>query len=150
MSEACVLGADIGGTFTDVVLTRGDGTLHVAKRLTSREAPEKSVLEGIGRVLDESGVEPGAIVRVVHGTTLATNAVIERKGARVAYVTTEGFGDLLRIGREARVEDDRYDLHFAPSPPPPPPAPATAAALPFQRLGLDAQSRAFFSAAVMP
>ena len=118
MSEACVLGADIGGTFTDVVLTRGDGRLHVAKQLTSPEAPERSVLEAVGRVLAEAAIAPGEIERVVHGTTLATNAVIERKGARVAFVTTEGFGDLLRIGREARVEDDRYDLHFAPAPPP--------------------------------
>ena len=118
MSEACVLGADIGGTFTDVVLTRGDGRLHVAKQLTSPEAPERSVLEAVERVLAESGVAPSSITRVVHGTTLATNAVIERKGARVAFVTTEGFGDLLRIGREARVEDDRYDLHFEPTPSP--------------------------------
>ena len=118
MSEACVLGADIGGTFTDVVLTRGDGTLHVAKQLTSPEAPERSVLEAVQRVLDDSGAAPESIVRVVHGTTLATNAVIERKGARVAFIATEGFGDLLRIGREARVEDDRYDLHFDPAPPP--------------------------------
>ena len=118
MSEACVLGADIGGTFTDVVLTRGDGRLHVAKQLTSPEAPERSVLEAVGRVLAEAAIAPSEIERVVHGTTLATNAVIERKGARVAFVTTEGFADLLRIGREARVEDDRYDLHFAPAPPP--------------------------------
>lgn len=118
MSEACVLGADIGGTFTDVVLTRGDGRLHVAKQLTSPDAPERSVLEAVARVLEESGVSPSSITRVVHGTTLATNAVIERKGARVAFVTTEGFGDLLRIGREARVEDDRYDLHFEPTPSP--------------------------------
>ena len=118
MSEGCVLGADIGGTFTDVVLTRGDGRLHVAKQLTSSDAPERSVLEAVERVLAESGVDAASIRRVVHGTTLATNAVIERKGARVAFVTTEGFGDLLRIGREARVEDDRYDLHFEPTPSP--------------------------------
>ncbi|MBW2427158.1 MAG: hydantoinase/oxoprolinase family protein [Deltaproteobacteria bacterium] len=118
MSEACILGADIGGTFTDVVLTRGDGRLHVVKQLTTPEAPEQSVLEGVERVLEQSGVAPSNITRVVHGTTLATNAVIERTGARVAFVTTEGFGDLLRISREARVEDDRYDLLFEPSPPP--------------------------------
>ncbi|MCA9505081.1 MAG: hydantoinase/oxoprolinase family protein [Spirochaetaceae bacterium] len=118
MSERCVLGTDIGGTFTDVVLTRGDGRLHVAKQLTSPDAPEKSVLMGVERVLADAGVPASSIVRVVHGTTLATNAVIERRGARVAFVTTEGFGDLLRIGREARVEDDRYDLLFEPSPAP--------------------------------
>jgi N-methylhydantoinase A len=118
MSERCVLGADIGGTFTDVVLTRGDGRMHVAKQLTTPDAPEESVLEVVKRVLDEAGVDASSVSRVVHGTTLATNAVIERKGARVAFVTSEGFGDLLRIGREARVEDDRYDLHFDPAPPP--------------------------------
>lgn len=117
MSERCVLGADIGGTFTDIVLTRGDGRLHVVKQLTTPEAPEASVLAGTRRLLAMSGVDPASIERVVHGTTLATNAVIEHKGARVAFVTTEGFGDLLRIGREARVEDDRYDLFFEPSPP---------------------------------
>ncbi|MBJ18258.1 MAG: hydantoinase/oxoprolinase family protein [bacterium] len=118
MSERCVLGADIGGTFTDVVLTRGDGRMHVAKQLTTPEAPEESVLEGVRRVLGEAKVSAADILRVVHGTTLATNAVIERKGARVAFVTSAGFGDLLRIGREARVEDDRYDLHFDPANPP--------------------------------
>ncbi len=118
MSERCVLGADIGGTFSDIVLSRGDGRVHVVKQLTTPEAPEQSVLEGTRRVLAQAGVDAASIVRVVHGTTLATNAVIERRGARVAFVTTEGFGDLLRIGREARVEDDRYDLFFEPSPPP--------------------------------
>jgi N-methylhydantoinase A len=118
MGESCVLGADIGGTFTDVVLTRADGSLCVAKQLSSPDAPERSVLAGVTRLLAEAGVEPSDISRVVHGTTMATNAVIERRGARVAFVTTEGFGDLLQIGREARVEDDRYDLHFQESAPP--------------------------------
>jgi len=117
MSERCVLGADIGGTFTDIVLTRGDGSLAVVKQLTTPAAPEESVLGGIARLLATTGVDPASIERVVHGTTLATNAVIEHKGAKVAFVTTRGFGDLLRIGREARVEDDRYDLFFEPSPP---------------------------------
>jgi N-methylhydantoinase A len=118
MSERCILGADIGGTFTDVVLTRADGRLHVVKQLTTPDAPEQSVLEGVERVLANAGMPASSISRVVHGTTLATNAVIERSGARVAFVTTEGFGDLLRIGREARVEDDRYDLLFEPASPP--------------------------------
>jgi N-methylhydantoinase A len=118
MSDRCVLGSDIGGTFTDIVLTRADGRLHVVKQLSTPSAPEQSVLEGIARILAETGIDAGSISRVVHGTTLATNAVIERRGARVAFVTTEGFGDLLRIGREARVEDDRYDLFFEPAPPP--------------------------------
>ena len=90
MSEACILGADIGGTFTDVVLTRSDGRLHVVKQLTTPDAPERSVLEGVERVLAQAGVSPSSIERVVHGTTLATNAVIERKGARSATIRACG------------------------------------------------------------
>ena len=92
--------------------------MHVAKQLTTPAAPEEAVLAGVRRVIAEAGISASSIVRVVHGTTLATNAVIERKGASVAFVTTSGFGDLLRIGREARVEEDRYDLHFDPAPAP--------------------------------
>jgi N-methylhydantoinase A len=111
------LGADIGGTFTDVVLAGADGSLSVAKQLTTPDAPERAVLEAVARVLAAGGARADEVVRVVHGTTLAANAVLEHKVARVAFVTTEGFGDLLRIGREMRVEDDRYDLHFTPAPP---------------------------------
>jgi len=118
VSARCVLGADIGGTFTDVVLSREDGSQHVVKQLSTPGAPEAAVLGAVERVLREAGVAAADVARVVHGTTLATNAVIERRGARVAFVTTAGFGDLLHIGREARVEDDRYDLRFEPSPPP--------------------------------
>ena len=61
---------------------------------------------------------PGDVSRVVHGTTLATNVILEQKGSPLAFVVTEGFADLLRLGREARVEDDRYDLFFTtPAPP---------------------------------
>ena len=108
MSEACILGADIGGTFTDVVLTRGDGRLHVVKQLTTPEAPEQSVLEGVERVLEQSGVAPSNITRVVHGTTLATNALIERRGARTGFVTTAGFRDVLEMRYEKRFS--QYDL----------------------------------------
>ena len=118
MSDRCVLGADIGGTFTDVVLSCEGGAQHVVKQLTTSDAPERGVLSAVERVLREAKVPAEKVVRVVHATTLAMNAVIERRGARVAFVTTAGFGDLLRIGREARVEDDRYDLHFESSPPP--------------------------------
>lgn len=115
---SAVLGADIGGTFTDVVLSLDDGSLHALKQLSTPDAPERSVLDAVARALAESGVAASEVRRVVHGTTLATNAVIERKGARVAFLTTAGFGDLLRIGREARVEDERYDLHFPATQPP--------------------------------
>ena len=73
---------------------------------------------GISEVLQRAGIAPGEVDRVVHGTTLATNVVLQRDGARVAFVTTAGFGDMLRLGREARVEEDRYDLMFTkPAPP---------------------------------
>jgi N-methylhydantoinase A len=111
------VGADIGGTFTDVVLAGADASLCVAKQLTTPEAPERAVLEAVARVLEQGRARPDEVSRVVHGTTLAANAVLEGRGARVAFVTSAGFGDLLRIGREMRVEDDRYDLHFAPAPP---------------------------------
>ena len=111
MSE-WVLASDIGGTFTDIVLAGPDGGWTSVKQLTTPEAPERSVVEGTRLALTQAGISPEQVVRVVHGTTLATNAVIERQGARTAFVTTEGFGDLLRISRAARVEEDRYDLHF--------------------------------------
>jgi len=111
------LGVDIGGTFTDVVLADASGRLEIAKEPTRREAPEEGVFAGVRRVLAGFGADPASIGRVVHATTLATNLVIERRGARVAFATTRGFGDLLRIGREARVEGDRYDLLFAPPEP---------------------------------
>lgn len=113
-----VLGSDIGGTFTDIVLAGPGGAWSSVKQLTTPDAPEQGVLDGTRRVLAQADIRPEQIERVVHGTTLAANAVIERRGARTAFVTTAGYGDLLHIGRNARVEEDRYDLHFAPAPPP--------------------------------
>ena len=119
MSErSSFLGVDIGGTFTDVVLSDGAGALHVGKVLTTPDDPRQAVRRGIEDVLVRSGTAPGAITRVVHGTTLATNVILQRTGATVAFVTTVGFADMLRLGREARVEGDRYDLLFnKPTPP---------------------------------
>jgi N-methylhydantoinase A len=113
-----VLGSDIGGTFTDIVLAGPSGEWTSVKQLTTPEAPERAVIAGAQRAIEQAGVDPREIARVVHGTTLATNAVIERRGARAAFVTTAGFGDLLHIGRNARVEEDRYDLHFTAAPAP--------------------------------
>jgi len=103
------LAVDIGGTFTDVALERG-GHRYTTKVLTTPAAPEQGVLTGIGRILAEAGLAPGAVTILIHGTTLATNALIERKGARTALVTTEGFRDVLRLGNEARY--DQYDLNI--------------------------------------
>jgi N-methylhydantoinase A len=101
------LAADIGGTFTDVVLERGRSRFST-KVLTTPRAPEEGMLEGIARVLAESELRPADIGVLIHGTTLATNALIERKGARTAFVTTAGFRDVLEMGYEKRYE--HYDL----------------------------------------
>ncbi|MGD9752998.1 MAG: hydantoinase/oxoprolinase family protein [Acidimicrobiia bacterium] len=102
------LAADIGGTFTDVVLERADGALHTRKLLTTHAAPERAVLEGMAAVLAEAGVAPGDVSGVVHGTTLATNALIERTGAVTGLLTTDGFRDTVEIAHEDRFE--QYDL----------------------------------------
>jgi N-methylhydantoinase A len=112
------VGVDVGGTFTDVVLADSAGGVCTGKIPTTPDDPRRGVVAGICDVLDRAKVDPGAVSRVVHGTTLATNVVVQRTAAPIALVTTEGFGDLLRLGREARVEDDRYDLFFTPAAPP--------------------------------
>jgi N-methylhydantoinase A len=112
------LGVDVGGTFTDVALASTDGAMHVGKVLTTPEDPRAGVMRGLHEVLGAAGIDGSQLTRVVHGTTLATNVVLQRTGGPVALVTTEGFADVLRLGREARVEEDRYDLFFAQTPPP--------------------------------
>jgi len=102
------LAADIGGTFTDVVLESPTGR-DTVKVLTTA-APEVGVLEGIRRVLASAGLPPSEVSVFVHGTTLATNALIERKGARAAFVTTEGMRDILEMGYEKRFE--QYDVYM--------------------------------------
>ena len=89
-----LLGVDVGGTFTDFLLW-DDGAIRVHKRPSTPDDPGRAVLDG----LDHLGVTPELIV---HGTTVATNAVLQRRGARTALVTTEGFRDLLTIGRQTR------------------------------------------------
>ena len=101
------LAVDIGGTFTDVVLDC-DGDLTTAKVLTTPSAPEEGVLTGIATVLEETGAKPDEVQLLIHGTTLATNSIIERKGAVTALVTTEGFRDVVEIGYESRF--DQYDV----------------------------------------
>lgn len=101
------LAIDIGGTFTDVVLEQ-DGELNTSKVLTTPVAPEDGVLNGIEEVLAKAGTAPGDIGMLLHGTTLATNAIIERKGANVALITTDGFRDVLEIGYESRF--NQYDI----------------------------------------
>lgn len=98
-----VLGIDIGGTFTDLVLfDEATRSLRSHKELTTGKDPNKAVIQGLKTLLATSGRRPGEVTRAVHATTLFTNAVIERRGATVGLITTEGFGDITEIGRELK------------------------------------------------
>src|ERR1700761_7238750 len=103
------LAVDIGGTFTDLALEQG-GQRTTIKVLTTPAAPENGVMEGFRAIIQAAGVSPGDIELIIHGTTLATNAVIERKGARTALITTEGFRDVIAMGNESRYY--QYDLNI--------------------------------------
>jgi N-methylhydantoinase A len=103
------IGVDIGGSFTDVALEVGHRRF-TAKTLTTSRAPEEGVLAALRSVLSEAGVDPGEVGVVIHGTTLATNALIERKGAKTALLTTEGFRDVVEIRHENRFE--QYDVNI--------------------------------------
>src|SRR5579871_923100 len=107
MTSATRLAVDIGGTFTDLVLEHA-GERTTTKVLTTPSAPERGVMAGMQLILGKAGLAPADIALVIHGTTLATNAVIERKGARTALITTDGFRDVLALGNESRY--DQYDL----------------------------------------
>jgi N-methylhydantoinase A len=104
------VGVDIGGTFTDIALDL-DGTLHSTKILTDYTAPERAILKGVKSVAEMAGIALSEIGILIHGTTLATNALIERRGARTAFVTTEGFRDVLEMRTENRFE--QYDLNIS-------------------------------------
>lgn len=108
------IASDIGGTFTDVVLDR-DGALTSIKVLSTPQRPEVGLLDGVGRVLAACGVATGEVDQFIHGTTLATNALIERRGARTAQVATAGFRDILEMAHENRF--DQYDLSIDRAPP---------------------------------
>jgi N-methylhydantoinase A len=108
------LGLDIGGTFTDVALEIGDRRV-TTKTLTTPGAPEQGVLDALRAVVAAAGIEPRLVGLIIHGTTLATNAVIERKGARTALLTTEGFRDVVEIRHENRFE--QYDVNIDLPPP---------------------------------
>jgi N-methylhydantoinase A len=112
--ETARLAVDIGGTFTDLCLD-WNGKLTSTKVLTTPRAPEEGVMTGVAEILKLSGVTPSDLGLIIHGTTLATNAIIERKGARTALVVTEGFRDSIEMAFEHRFE--QYDI-FMMKPPP--------------------------------
>ena len=105
------LGIDIGGTFTDIaLLDRASGRIHAGKVLTDHEDLAEGVLRGVRSLLPESAVPPGKVRVTVHGTTLATNALIERRGAPTALIVTAGFRDVLEMARESRY--DIFDIEL--------------------------------------
>lgn len=111
MSQTHALGIDIGGTFTDIVVyDRATGRINKGKELTTPDDPSRGVLTGLKKLL-KNNVAPESLYRIVHATTLFTNALIERKGARTGLITTKGFRDVLEIGRERKYE--LYDIHIA-------------------------------------
>jgi N-methylhydantoinase A/oxoprolinase/acetone carboxylase beta subunit len=112
--EGFAVGIDIGGTFTDVVCT--DGVRSTIFKLPStRDDPSRAVAAALSRLADEHGIVPSTITRFCHGTTVATNAVLERKGATVGLIATEGFADILELGRQMRRQ--MYDLALKPETP---------------------------------
>src|SRR5216683_1437728 len=116
MSQGTRIGVDIGGTFTDLVLVDDDsGALTVGKLLTTPENPAKAVEAGIIALIRDAGTNAQSVKTLVHATTLATNAIIERRGGKTALVTTKGFRDAIEIAREGRY--DMYDLMIDPPAP---------------------------------
>ncbi len=110
------VGVDIGGTFTDLlVLDQSTGAYFVGKTLTTPDDPSRAVRVGLAEMLKRHGIDPANVRQIIHGTTLVTNALIERSGVPTALLTTKGFRDAIEIGHEHRY--DLYDL-FLELPPP--------------------------------
>src|SRR5438094_10502428 len=128
------IGIDVGGTFTDLVAIDAGGATVLAKVPSTPEDPSLGVLEGLALLAGRLGLERGALFaateRIVHGTTVATNALLERKGARTGLLTTEGHRDVIEM-REG-LKDDRYNLRM------PPPIPLVPRA---RRLGVRERMR---------
>jgi N-methylhydantoinase A len=107
-SSALRVGVDIGGTFTDLVLRLPDGSLRVSKVPSTPDDPGRAVVEGLAALLRAAGVAPGDVVEIVHGTTVASNTILQKTGAVTGLITTRGFRDVLEIGRVRT--PDLYDL----------------------------------------
>ena len=111
MAEIWRLGVDIGGTFTDLVLESSNGVQASTKVLTTYDTPEDAIITGLQTVCKQVTIQPDKISQIIHGTTLATNALIERRGAKTALITTQGFRDVIEMRTESRFE--QYDLNLA-------------------------------------
>src|ERR1700749_2043962 len=98
-----LLGVDVGGTFTDAVLAV-DGRLITAKSPTTPDDQSEGVLAAVAAALERAGADPGDVAEFSHGMTVATNALLEGRGARTAFIATEGFTDLNALGRQDRPE----------------------------------------------
>jgi N-methylhydantoinase A len=107
MSKRLVIGIDTGGTFTDCVYRTG-GRVEVFKTRSTPDDPSRAILQAIAQIAQQTGADE---LEIRHGTTVATNALLERKGARVAFVTTAGFEDTLAIGRQARPSLYDWNVH---------------------------------------
>ena len=109
------VGVDIGGTFTDIVLLGSDGAIHTKKISSSVDNYARAIVEGLGQLLQETGIAPAALDEIRHGTTVASNAILEHKGAKVGLITTKGFRDVLEI-RTLRMPR-LYDIAWEKPPP---------------------------------
>jgi N-methylhydantoinase A len=109
------IGVDIGGTFTDVVARAADGSMRFVKLPTTRKDESEAVLQAISLMAEQWGIAATDVARFAHGTTVATNAVLERKGARIGLITTSGFKDVLEIGRQMRRQ--MYSIVLTPETP---------------------------------
>ena len=106
--SALRVGIDIGGTFTDIVLRLSDGALRVSKVSSTPDDPGLAVVSGLAALLRAAGVAPRDVVEIVHGTTVASNTIVQKTGAATGLITTRGFRDVLEIGRVRT--PDLYDL----------------------------------------
>src|SRR5665213_2397049 len=105
------IAVDIGGTFTDIALLTETGFIHQSKISSSPADPSRAVVEGVAQLLAELSIRPEAIAEVLHGTTVGSNTILQRKGAKTGLITTRGFRDVLGIGRIRM--PDMFDLTWA-------------------------------------
>src|ERR1700732_2315539 len=102
------IAVDIGGTFTDIALLADAGLIHQSKISSTPDDPSVAVVEGVAQLLAELSIDPAAVAEVLHGTTVGSNTILQRKGARTGLITTRGFCDVLEIGRIRM--PDMFDL----------------------------------------